>query len=151
MTYWLLCTFKWWHKSFNVRRNFCHIPPAELQLFSENRPRCTYAALADSSSAACLETVCTFVLAVTCTSPFSSCFSRPAERSGEDVDIILARLKNVKAFERFHPSLLQRICLCGFYECLERGITCKSNRRVWNCHTAQPSITQKSIRCGKHK
>uniref|UniRef100_A0A8C4IWL1 Rap guanine nucleotide exchange factor 4a n=1 Tax=Dicentrarchus labrax TaxID=13489 RepID=A0A8C4IWL1_DICLA len=48
---------------------------------------------------------------------------RPAERSGEDVDIILARLKNVKAFERFHPSLLQRICLCGFYECLEKGIT----------------------------
>ncbi|XP_018540324.1 rap guanine nucleotide exchange factor 4 isoform X2 [Lates calcarifer] len=48
---------------------------------------------------------------------------RPAERSGEDVDIILARLKNVKAFERFHPGLLQRICLCGFYECLEKGIT----------------------------
>ncbi|XP_071774027.2 rap guanine nucleotide exchange factor 4 isoform X1 [Centroberyx gerrardi] len=48
---------------------------------------------------------------------------RPAERSGEDVDIILARLKNVKAFERFHPSLLQQICLCGFYECLEKGIT----------------------------
>uniref|UniRef100_A0A8C7L856 Rap guanine nucleotide exchange factor 4 n=1 Tax=Oncorhynchus kisutch TaxID=8019 RepID=A0A8C7L856_ONCKI len=49
--------------------------------------------------------------------------SRPAERSGEDVDIILARLKCVKAFERFHPSLLQQICLCGFYECLEKGIT----------------------------
>ncbi|KAM3862025.1 LOW QUALITY PROTEIN: rap guanine nucleotide exchange factor 4 [Diretmus argenteus] len=48
---------------------------------------------------------------------------RPAERSGEDVDIILGRLKNVKAFERFHPSLLQKICLCGFYECLEKGIT----------------------------
>ncbi|XP_055726519.1 rap guanine nucleotide exchange factor 4 isoform X2 [Salvelinus fontinalis] len=48
---------------------------------------------------------------------------RPAERSGEDVDIILARLKCVKAFERFHPSLLQQICLCGFYECLEKGIT----------------------------
>ncbi|XP_034550612.1 rap guanine nucleotide exchange factor 4 isoform X1 [Notolabrus celidotus] len=48
---------------------------------------------------------------------------RPAERSGEDVDIILARLKNVKAFERFHLSLLQQICLCGFYECLEKGIT----------------------------
>ncbi|CAN9497757.1 unnamed protein product [Ophioblennius macclurei] len=48
---------------------------------------------------------------------------RPAERSGEDVDIILARLKNVKAFKRFHPSLLHQICLCGFYECLEKGIT----------------------------
>uniref|UniRef100_A0A8C6U3F5 Rap guanine nucleotide exchange factor (GEF) 4 n=1 Tax=Neogobius melanostomus TaxID=47308 RepID=A0A8C6U3F5_9GOBI len=49
--------------------------------------------------------------------------SVPAERSGEDVDIILARLKSVKAFERFHPTLLQQICLCGFYECLEKGIT----------------------------
>ncbi|XP_076858904.1 rap guanine nucleotide exchange factor 4 isoform X3 [Brachyhypopomus gauderio] len=48
---------------------------------------------------------------------------RPAERSGEDVDIIMARLKSVKAFEKFHPSLLQQICLCGFYECLEKGIT----------------------------
>ncbi|XP_047227501.1 rap guanine nucleotide exchange factor 4 isoform X5 [Girardinichthys multiradiatus] len=48
---------------------------------------------------------------------------RPAERSGEDVDIILARLKNVKALERFHPRLLQQICLCGFYECLEKGVT----------------------------
>uniref|UniRef100_A0A673MGI3 Rap guanine nucleotide exchange factor 4-like n=1 Tax=Sinocyclocheilus rhinocerous TaxID=307959 RepID=A0A673MGI3_9TELE len=48
---------------------------------------------------------------------------RPEERSGEDVDIILARLKSVKAFEKFHPALLQQICLCGFYECLEKGIT----------------------------
>uniref|UniRef100_A0A672S9T7 Rap guanine nucleotide exchange factor 4 n=1 Tax=Sinocyclocheilus grahami TaxID=75366 RepID=A0A672S9T7_SINGR len=48
---------------------------------------------------------------------------RPEERSGEDGDIILARLKSVKAFEKFHPALLQQICLCGFYECLEKGIT----------------------------
>lgn len=54
------------------------------------------------------------------------CSFRPSERSGEDVDIILTRLKDVKAFERFHPNLLQQICLCGFYECLERGITCRS-------------------------
>uniref|UniRef100_A0A3Q0QSE6 Rap guanine nucleotide exchange factor 4 n=1 Tax=Amphilophus citrinellus TaxID=61819 RepID=A0A3Q0QSE6_AMPCI len=64
---------------------------------------------------------CTFL--VDCTSCCSFYFCRPAERSGADVDIILARLKNVKAFERFHPSLLQQICLCGFYECLEKGIT----------------------------
>eukprot|EP00064_Thunnus_orientalis_P000255 superscaffoldBa00000013_g255 len=57
------------------------------------------------------------------TETFLRCGRRPAERSGEDVDIILARLKNVKAFERFHPGLLQQICLCGFYECLEKGIT----------------------------
>ncbi|XP_066520464.1 rap guanine nucleotide exchange factor 4-like isoform X3 [Hoplias malabaricus] len=48
---------------------------------------------------------------------------RPAERSGEDVDIILSRLKAVKAFENFHPNLLQQICQCGFYEYLEKGIT----------------------------
>uniref|UniRef100_A0A8C8A3G0 Rap guanine nucleotide exchange factor 4a n=1 Tax=Oryzias sinensis TaxID=183150 RepID=A0A8C8A3G0_9TELE len=44
------------------------------------------------------------------------------ERSSEDVDIILARLKKVKAFKGFNPSLLQQICLCGFYEGLEKGI-----------------------------
>uniref|UniRef100_A0A8C8MPC3 Rap guanine nucleotide exchange factor 4 n=1 Tax=Oncorhynchus tshawytscha TaxID=74940 RepID=A0A8C8MPC3_ONCTS len=44
----------------------------------------------------------------------------PAERSGEDVDIILSRLKGVKAFQRFHPSLLLQICSCAFYEYLEK-------------------------------
>uniref|UniRef100_A0A674D4L3 Rap guanine nucleotide exchange factor 4b n=1 Tax=Salmo trutta TaxID=8032 RepID=A0A674D4L3_SALTR len=44
----------------------------------------------------------------------------PAERSGEDVDIILTRLKGVKAFQRFHPSLLLQICSCAFYEYLEK-------------------------------
>nr|XP_030133334.3 rap guanine nucleotide exchange factor 4 isoform X3 [Taeniopygia guttata] len=48
---------------------------------------------------------------------------RPLERSSEDVDIIFTRLKEVKAFEKFHPSLLQQICLCGYYENLEKGIT----------------------------
>lgn len=67
---------------------------------------------------------------LTCTCTGSFCWwvfllARPAERTGEDIDIILSRLKNVKAFERFHPSLLQQICLCGFYECLEKGITRK--------------------------
>lgn len=57
--------------------------------------------------------------------------SRPSERSGEDVDIILARLKNVKALERFHPRLLQQICLCGFYERLEKGITCRLKPNKW--------------------
>uniref|UniRef100_W5KWE5 Rap guanine nucleotide exchange factor 4 n=1 Tax=Astyanax mexicanus TaxID=7994 RepID=W5KWE5_ASTMX len=46
-----------------------------------------------------------------------------SERSAEDVDIIMARLKSVKAFEKFHPTLLQQISLCGFYERLEKGIT----------------------------
>uniref|UniRef100_A0AAX7T4S9 Rap guanine nucleotide exchange factor (GEF) 4 n=2 Tax=Astatotilapia calliptera TaxID=8154 RepID=A0AAX7T4S9_ASTCA len=56
-----------------------------------------------------------------------------SERSGADVDIILARLKNVKAFERFHPSLLQQICLCGFYECLEKGITIFRQGDIGTC------------------
>uniref|UniRef100_A0A8B9E8P0 Rap guanine nucleotide exchange factor 4 n=1 Tax=Anser cygnoides TaxID=8845 RepID=A0A8B9E8P0_ANSCY len=53
--------------------------------------------------------------------PLFSC--RPLERSSEDVDIIFTRLKEVKAFEKFHPNLLQQICLCGYYENLEKGIT----------------------------
>nr|XP_049603653.1 rap guanine nucleotide exchange factor 4 isoform X1 [Syngnathus scovelli]XP_049603654.1 rap guanine nucleotide exchange factor 4 isoform X1 [Syngnathus scovelli] len=48
---------------------------------------------------------------------------RPSERSGEDVDIILTRLKEVKAFTKFPPPLLVQICTCAFYECLEKGIT----------------------------
>uniref|UniRef100_A0A8C5GIQ4 Rap guanine nucleotide exchange factor 4-like n=1 Tax=Gouania willdenowi TaxID=441366 RepID=A0A8C5GIQ4_GOUWI len=47
----------------------------------------------------------------------------PSERSGEDVDIILTRLREVKAFQRFPPPLLLQICTCAFYECLEKGIT----------------------------
>uniref|UniRef100_A0A8C5Q4U0 Rap guanine nucleotide exchange factor 4 n=1 Tax=Leptobrachium leishanense TaxID=445787 RepID=A0A8C5Q4U0_9ANUR len=53
----------------------------------------------------------------------ASCHQEPLERSGEDVDIIFARLKEVKAFERYHPNLLQQICFCGFYESLEKGVT----------------------------
>ncbi|KAM9663937.1 rap guanine nucleotide exchange factor 4 isoform 4-T4 [Trichechus inunguis] len=48
---------------------------------------------------------------------------RPLERSSEDVDIIFTWLKEVKAFEKFHPNLLHQICLCGYYENLEKGIT----------------------------
>uniref|UniRef100_A0A8C6TKC2 Zgc:171558 n=1 Tax=Neogobius melanostomus TaxID=47308 RepID=A0A8C6TKC2_9GOBI len=51
------------------------------------------------------------------------CVRRPSERSGEDVDIILTRLREVKAFQRFPPPLLVQICSCAFYECLEKGIT----------------------------
>uniref|UniRef100_A0A4W5PZM4 Rap guanine nucleotide exchange factor 4b n=1 Tax=Hucho hucho TaxID=62062 RepID=A0A4W5PZM4_9TELE len=46
---------------------------------------------------------------------------REREREREkDVDIILTRLKGVKAFQRFHPSLLLQICSCAFYEYLEK-------------------------------
>lgn len=52
-------------------------------------------------------------------------FLRPTERSGEDVDIILAWLKGVNAFKKFHFNLLQQICIYGFYEYLEKGVTGK--------------------------
>ncbi|CAM9537424.1 unnamed protein product [Lampetra fluviatilis] len=48
---------------------------------------------------------------------------RPSERSMEDVELVAARLKQLKAFEEFHPNLLQQISLLGYYEELERGIT----------------------------
>jgi hypothetical protein len=59
---------------------------------------------------------------------------RPTERSREDVDVILARLQNLKAFERFHPSVLQQICMRGFYEYLERGITCRCSLVELSCY-----------------
>nr|XP_057938597.1 rap guanine nucleotide exchange factor 4 isoform X3 [Doryrhamphus excisus] len=48
---------------------------------------------------------------------------RPSERSGEDVNTVLSHLQNVKLFEKLHPTFLQQICLCCFYESLEKGIT----------------------------
>ncbi|KAL5253068.1 hypothetical protein ACHWQZ_G015730 [Mnemiopsis leidyi] len=48
---------------------------------------------------------------------------RPCDRSGEELDIIYSRLKDVKAFETFDPTLLQQICYYGYYEDLEKGIT----------------------------
>lgn len=83
-----------------------------------------------------LSASCAIFLAAFCALTSSIYSSRPAERSGEDVDIIMARLKNVKAFERFHPSLLHQICLCGFYECLEKGIT----REPPDCFSSKSNI-----------
>ncbi|KAK1879186.1 Rap guanine nucleotide exchange factor 4 [Dissostichus eleginoides] len=54
---------------------------------------------------------------------FSDLNGQAFERSGEDVDIILTRLREVKAFHRFPPPLLLQICASAFYECLEKGIT----------------------------
>jgi len=47
---------------------------------------------------------------------------RPADRTGEDLDMIYAHLKDLKAFEKFHPLLLQQICYYSFYEDLEQGV-----------------------------
>ncbi|XP_052240015.1 rap guanine nucleotide exchange factor 4-like isoform X2 [Dreissena polymorpha] len=48
---------------------------------------------------------------------------RPSDRTGEDLDIIYSRLKDIKVFEKFHPMLLQQICYYGYYEDLEKGVT----------------------------
>ena len=47
---------------------------------------------------------------------------RPADRTGEDLDMIYTHLKDLKAFEKFHPLLLQQICYYSFYEDLEQGV-----------------------------
>ena len=52
---------------------------------------------------------------------------RPADRTGEDLDLIFARLKDLKAFEKFHPLLLQQICYYSYYEDLEQGVICTSD------------------------
>lgn len=41
------------------------------------------------------------------------------------MDIIYSRLKDIKVFEKFHPMLLQQICHYGYYEDLEKGVTCE--------------------------
>ena len=51
-----------------------------------------------------------------------SIFNRPSDRTGEDLDIIYSRLKDLKAFERFHPLLLQQICYYSYYEDLDQGV-----------------------------
>ncbi|KAL5006473.1 hypothetical protein ScPMuIL_015279 [Solemya velum] len=48
---------------------------------------------------------------------------RPSDRTGEDLDIIYSRLKDIKSFEKFHPLLLQQICYYGYYEDLDKGVT----------------------------
>jgi len=57
------------------------------------------------------------------------CQYRPADRTGEDLDMIYAHLKDLKAFEKFHPLLLQQICYYSFYEDLEQGVIRKYRMR----------------------
>ncbi|KAL3832515.1 hypothetical protein ACJMK2_024150, partial [Sinanodonta woodiana] len=61
---------------------------------------------------------------VTMVSEWVSCLDkRPCDRTGEDLDVIYSKLKDIKVFEKFHPMLLQQICYYGYYEDLEKGIT----------------------------
>lgn len=39
--------------------------------------------------------------------------------------MIFSKLKEIKAFESFQPMLLQQLCYYGYYENLDKGVTCK--------------------------
>lgn len=42
--------------------------------------------------------------------------------------ILSVCLQDLKAFERFHCTVLQQICYYGCYQDLEEGITCESEQ-----------------------
>ncbi|XP_074622292.1 rap guanine nucleotide exchange factor 4-like isoform X2 [Acropora palmata] len=48
---------------------------------------------------------------------------RSADRTEKDLDIIYSKLKVLEGFERFHSSVLLKICQYGYYQDLEEGIT----------------------------
>jgi Rap guanine nucleotide exchange factor 4 len=51
---------------------------------------------------------------------------RPTDRTSDDLDIIFSKLKDVKAFEKFHPLLIQQLCYYSYFENLEKGVTRKT-------------------------
>ncbi|CAF3762344.1 unnamed protein product [Rotaria sp. Silwood1] len=48
---------------------------------------------------------------------------RPTDRTSDDLDIIFSKLKDLKAFEKFHPLLIQQLCYYSYFENLEKGVT----------------------------
>lgn len=42
-----------------------------------------------------------------------------------DVELIACRLRRVEPLCRLNNSALQQLAMCGFYEDLEKGVTCK--------------------------
>ncbi|CAF0947101.1 unnamed protein product [Rotaria sordida] len=48
---------------------------------------------------------------------------RPIDRTSDDLDIIFSKLKDIKAFEKFHPLLIQQLCYYSYFENLEKGVT----------------------------
>lgn len=51
---------------------------------------------------------------------------RPCDRNMRDVELIACRLRRVEPLCRLTNSALQQLAMCGFYEDLEKGVTCKS-------------------------
>ena len=47
-----------------------------------------------------------------------------------DVELIACRLRRVEPLCRLTNSALQQLAMCGFYEDLEKGVTCKSTRTM---------------------
>lgn len=52
------------------------------------------------------------------------CFSRPCDRNLRDAELISCRLRRVEPLCRLPGSALQQLAMCGFYEDLEKGVTC---------------------------
>lgn len=52
------------------------------------------------------------------------CF-RPCDRNVKDVELVCARLRRVEQLCRLPNSVLQQLALCGYYEDLEKGVTCE--------------------------
>lgn len=52
-------------------------------------------------------------------------FFRPCDRNLRDVELISCRLRRVEPLCRLSGSALQQLAMCGFYEDLEKGVTCK--------------------------
>uniref|UniRef100_T1JAB2 Cyclic nucleotide-binding domain-containing protein n=1 Tax=Strigamia maritima TaxID=126957 RepID=T1JAB2_STRMM len=50
-------------------------------------------------------------------------FEMPADRSSEDLNVIYERLKNMKAFRKIQPELLEQICIYSYHEELDKGVT----------------------------
>lgn len=53
-------------------------------------------------------------------------FFSPTDRTSDDLDTIFSKLKDVKAFEKFHPLLIQQLCYYSYFESLEKGVTRKA-------------------------
>lgn len=51
--------------------------------------------------------------------------NRPCDRNLRDAELISCRLRRVEPLCRLPGSALQQLAMCGFYEDLEKGITCK--------------------------
>lgn len=58
--------------------------------------------------------------------------SRPCDRNLRDVELISCRLRRVEPLCRLPGSALQQLSMCGFYEDLEKGVTCKYNKILHN-------------------